>query len=480
MQMDLNQFILALRARRKAFVIAFAATVVTAIAVALILPKKYVATATLLVDSRDEQTMTPMRMTARERTGYLQTQVDLLKSNRVATQVARDLKLAQRPGVREAWEQDTGGAGQIDEWIAAELQKNIVIDTSVSSFLLVNYPSDNPKFAAEVANGFSKAYLAMVLYLRTEPTREAAEWFNTQLKTLRTQVAESQAKLNAYQKQKGILAEDSRVDVESARLAELNTQLMAARNATYDTTSRYKLASEIVESGVSPEAVPDVLANPHIMSIKAALGAVEARRAQESAVLGENHPQFLRTAAEVQGLRDKLQVEVKKVVAGLSNSVEQQRRRERELQAALEAQNQRLLSLKDYRIDMAAMTRDIESAQRSYDTVLARHMTNKIDASATKANVMLLAPAIEPLKPLHPKVGLIAGLAVILGGVLAAAIVFVLEMLDRRVRSRADLESRLAVPSLGLLSKWQASGGRLLPAPISSGARAARALPHPW
>jgi len=168
------------------------------------------------------------------------------------------------------------------------------------------------------------------------------------------------------------------------------------------------------------------------------------------------------------------------VVAGLSNSVEQQRRRERELQAALEAQNQRLLSLKDYRIDMAAMTRDIESAQRSYDTVLARHMTNKIDASATKANVMLLAPAIEPLKPLHPKVGLIAGLAVILGGVLAAAIVFVLEMLDRRVRSRADLESRLAVPSLGLLSKWQASGGRLLPAPISSGARAARALPHPW
>jgi succinoglycan biosynthesis transport protein ExoP len=480
MHMDLNQFILALRARRKAFVIAFAATVVTAIAVALILPKKYVATATLLVESRDEQTMTPMRMTARERAGYLQTQVDLLKSNRVATQVARDLKLAQRPGVREAWEKDTGGAGQIDEWIAAELQRNILVDTSVSSFLLVNYPSDNPKFAADVANGFSKAYLDMVLYLRTEPTREAAEWFNTQLKTLRTQVADSQARLNSYQKQKGILAEDGRVDVESARLTELNTQLLAARNATYDAVSRYKQATEIVESGVSPEAIPDVLANPHIISIKAALGAVEARRAQESTVLGENHPQFLRTAAEVQGLRDKLQVEVKKVVTGLSSAVERERKRERELQAALEAQNQRLLSLKDYRIDMAAMTRDIESAQRSYDTVLTRYMTNKIDASATKANVMLLAPAIEPLKPLHPKVGLIAGLAVVLGAVLAAAIVYVFEMLDRRVRSRSDLESRLAVPSLGRLSKWQPSGARLLPAPSFAGGKAARALPHPW
>ena len=95
---------------------------------------------------------------------------------------------------------------------------------------------------------------------------------------------------------------------------------------------------------------------------------------------------------------------------------------------------------------------------------------------AKHTNVALLTPAIEPLKPVHPKVGLIAGLSVVLGLLLAAGIVYVLEMLDRRVRSRSDLESRLAVPSLGRLSKWQPTGGRLLPAPM----RAARALPQPW
>ncbi len=473
--MDLKQFMLALGARRKAFFVALIATIVTAIAVALILPKKYVATATLLVDMRDEQTITPTRMTPRERAGYLQTQVDLLKSSRLATQVARELKLAQRPGVREAWEKATGGAGQIDEWIASELLQNIIIDTSASSFMLVHYPASDPRYAAEVANGFTKAYLDMALFLRTEPTREAAAWFDQQLKTLRAQLTEAQTRLISYQKQKGILAEDGRLDVESARLAELSSQLLAARNATYDAVSRYKQATEIVESGASPEGIPEVLSNPHIIGLKTALGAVEARGAQENTVLGENHPQFVRTAAEVRGLRERLQVEVKKVVTGLRSAVEQSRKRERELQAASEAQNQRLLSLKDYRIDMSAMTREIESAQRSYDTVLARHMTTKIDATANKANVMLLAPAIEPLKPVHPKVGLIAGLAVLLGAVLAAALVYVLETLDRRVRSRHDLESRLAVPSLGRLSKWQPTGGRLLPAPM----RAARALPQP-
>ena len=473
--MDLKQYILALSARRKAFFVALIATIVTAIAVALIVPKKYVATASLLMDARDEQTMSPARLTPRERATFLQTQVDLLMSNRISTQVARDLKLAQRPGVREAWEQDTGGLGSIDEWIAEGLRLKLDIDTSVSSLVLVGFSSDDPKYAAEVANGFAKAYLDTVLQLRTEPTREAAKWFDEQLKTLRTQVVQAQSRLNSYQKQKGILAEDARLDVESTRLAELSTQLIVARNATYDALSRYKQATEVVESGVSPEAIPDVLSNAHLNALKVDLSRVEGRLEQESAILGPNHPQYLRTTAEVQALREKLKSETRKLVAGLGNAVQQSRKREADLQAAIEAQNQRLLNVKDYRIDMAAMTRDIEAAQRSYDAVLTRYMSNKIDATANTTNVMLLSSASEPIKPVHPKVGLIAGLSVVLGLLLAAGIVYVLEMLDRRVRSRYDLESRLAVPSLGRLSKWQPTGGRLLPAPM----RAARALPQP-
>ena len=472
--MDISQFLLALRARRKAFIIALAATIVTAIAVALIMPKKYVATATVLVDWRDEQTLTPVRITAHDRTTYVQTQVDLLTSNRVATQVARELKLAQQPELREAWEKDTGGAGSIDEWIGAMLLDKLEVETTISNLLLVHFASDDAQKAAAVANGFVKTYLDMVLQLRTQPTREAAGWFDEQLKTLRAQMSQSQAKLNAYQKAKGLLAEDARVDVESARLSELSTQLLAARNASYEAIARHKNATELLESGASLDALPELLANVHLNALKLDLGRVEARLEQEGAVLGPNHPQYLRTSAEVQGLRDRLRAEAKKVVAGLGNAVQQTRKREQELQVAMDAQNQRLHNLKDYRVEMAAMTRDIDAAQRSYDAVLTRFMTSKVDATAKQTNVLLLAPASEPVKPKHPKVGLIAALSVVLGTLLAAGIVYVLETLDRRVRSRSDLEARLAVPSLGRLSKWQPTGGRLLPAPI----KAHRALPH--
>ncbi|MDF3009229.1 MAG: chain length determinant protein EpsF [Burkholderiales bacterium] len=474
--MDLNQFLLALRARRKAFMLVLAATIVAAVAAALIMPKRYVATATLLVDARDEQSMSPGRLSARERSSYIQTQVELLTSPRVAAQAARELKLAQDPAVREAWEKDTGGAGAIDNWIASVLLEKLDIDTSVSNLVLVNYISDDPRFAARVANAFSKAYMELALQLRTEPTREAAEWFDDQLKILRTQVERAQNKLNGLQKQKGVLAADERLDTEAARLSALTAQLLTQRNATYDAVSRHQQAVSILASGASPESIPDVLSNTYINGLKTDLSRAEARLEESSAVLGQNHPVYKRTTAEIQGLREKLVAETKKLVAGLGNAVEQSRKREQELQAALDGQQRRIMEMKDTRVEMTAIAREVDSSQRAYDAVLARYMTNNIESRARQTNVALLAPAIEPLKPKHPKVGLITGLSVLMGGLLAAGVVYVLEMLDRRVRSRADLESRLAVPSLGRLSRWQPTGSRLLPAPM----RAARALPNPW
>src|SRR4051812_41449648 len=99
--MDLNQFILALKARRKAFFTVLAVTVFSAIVVSLIIPKRYDATATVLIDARDEQSMAPAHLSPRERAGYIFTQMDLIQSGKVAQKVARDLKLAQEPGVRE-------------------------------------------------------------------------------------------------------------------------------------------------------------------------------------------------------------------------------------------------------------------------------------------------------------------------------------------------------------------------------------------
>lgn len=475
--MDLNQFMLALRARRKAFMMVLIATVVAAIAIALVVPKRYVGTTTILVDLPDAQSLDgPGRgMTARERTGYIQTQVDLIKSGRVARKVVTDLKLAHQPGVREDFERDTGGMGRIEDWLATALIEKLKVDVSGSNVITVEYSSSDPAKAASVANAFAQAYLQTNLALRTGPTREAAEWFEDQLKALRAQVNQAQSRLTRYQKEKGIMYVEERADLDSTRLTELVTQANIAARERVDAQARYKQAQEVLASG-TPEALPEIMTSAAITAVRGDLARAEAAFHTASADLGPNHPVYQRSQAEVQALREKLKLEMRKVVASLGNAAEQAGRREEALKQAIAEQRKRVLTERDYRIELATLTRDVETHQRAYEAALSRLVANRVDSRATQTNVAVLTPAVEPIEPAFPRVGLISGLSLVVGLLLAAGVVFLLETLDRRVRSRTDLESRLAVPTLGRLSRWQPTGGRLLPAP----ARASRALPNPW
>lgn len=483
--MDINQFLLALRARRKAFMLVLGATVLATLAIALLMPRTYVATTQVLVDMRDEQAMAVAArgMSARERQGYMQTQVDMIRSPRVAKKVARDLKLAQMPGVREDYERATGGRGSIEDWLAETLIENLKADVSASNLVTLSFAAEDPRLAADIANGFARSYVALALELRTEPSREAAAWFEDQLKGLRQNVSQAQARLTAYQKQKGIFAVEERGDIETTRLAELSNQLLQARNATYDAQTRHKYAQEFLGNASAGagaiEGLPEVMNSAAVQALKAQLTGAEARLGQASEDLGPNHPQYQRARAEVQALRSRLAAEMKRVVAGIGSAATQARRREEELKQAYAQQQKRLIDMRDARVELAVMTRDVENAQRTYDAALQRWLTNKVESRAQGTNLAILHPAVAPIEPKSPKVGLVTGLSVLIGGLLAAGVVFLLESLDRRVRSRADLESRLAVPSLGRLSRWQPAGGRLLAAPGGAG-RSSRALPHPW
>jgi uncharacterized protein involved in exopolysaccharide biosynthesis len=115
--------------------------------------------------------------------------------------------------------------------------------------------------------------------------------------------------------------------------------------------------------------------------------------------------------------------------------VQQSSSRVEELQTALKDQQDRIMKARESRVDMAVLSRDLDNAQRAYDGALSRAIAVKVDSKVRQTNLAMLTPAVEPLKPAVPKVGLISALSVLIGLLLAAGMVYVLELLDRRVRS---------------------------------------------
>lgn len=475
--MNLHLFLSALRARWGVFALVLGATILAATAVSLLLPKTYKASVSLVVDAKEEQSLSNVLrplMQPLERIGYLQTQVDIITSEKVARRVVRDLKLAESPAARAAYEKAAVDVGSIEDWLVESLLRQLKVETSQSSVIYVTFSSRDPRFSATVANAFAKAYLDTTLELRVEPTRQAAAWFDEQLKSLRANLEEAQARLTDYHRQKGIVSADERGDIDSVRLGEVSSQVAKAQERRLEWETRLRQARAFLEAGAPLDRVPEVLANQFIQRLKEDVLHGEAKLQEMATQYGPNYPAYQRLVSENRSLRERLDAEMRKVVQGIENSARQGRQSEAELRNALEAQRARVLADKEDRNELTVLVRDVGSAQTAYDTAMQRYVVSQVESRASQANVSVLTPAVAPLKPAFPKPVLNIAVSVAVGMMLGLGIIILAELLDRRVRSSDDLALALDVPLLTVLHARQ-SGTTYL----GDAGAARRALPAP-
>jgi len=333
------------------------------------------------------------------------------------------------------------------------LDKLDVIPTRDSSVISIRYTSQDPQFAAIIADAFAKAYIDTSLELRVAPARDTAIWFDEQIKTLRENLGNAQARLSAYQREKGFSATDERLDVESSRLNELSAQMVNAQASASDATSRLNQLNDFIARGADPANLPDMLANPLVQSMKAQLTQSEARLDVASSQLGANHPELQKLRADVATQRQKIKDEIANVAAGIKNSKAVAERRLAELQQAVASQKARMLNINKGRDDMSVLIKEVENAQRALDAANSRFTQENLQSRSSPANVMILSAAVPPLSPRFPKLILNIPLGVLGGLFLGINLALLREVLDRRIRSPDDLKDLLVIPVLGVFER---------------------------
>ena len=425
--MSLRQFLRALRARRRVFVVALIAVVLAATLASLMTRKSYRATVALLVDAKDEQSLSdalrPLVL-PQERVSYLQTQVDILTSPKVARQVVQELRLTDNPAALAALGVQRRNDRRDEDRLVEALLHHFKAETSQSSVIQASFTCADARLAATIANAFANSYVNTMLELRVAPTRKAAAWFEEQLKGLRANLEEAQAKLAAQSK--------------------LDAQAKLAQN---------------------PDRLPEVMDNAFIQQLKTEVLHGEAKLQQLATEYGVNHPVYRRQLSENQSLRARLQAEMRKVVAGAASS------------EGLASAN-RGSHLRDPRTQPLeqVLTRNVESAERAYDTAMQRYVVSQVESRASQTNVAVLNPAVAPLAAYRPNIALNLALSLISGIAFGGILVVLLEMQDRRVRTPEDLLSiNRRLPLLAVLGDERRPAGLLTGPP----ATVLRALPKP-
>lgn len=445
--MTLIQFLSILRARYKVALAVFFSIVLVVMVLSLLWPKSYMASATVVVDANKPDPLAAVLYPGGMNPSVIATQIDVIQSDRVAFKVVRNLKLTENPQVREQWQSATKGEGSIEQWLGTVFQRSLDVKPSrESNVVTVNYKAADPKFAAALANAFVQAYLETNIEMRVEPARLYSSFFDQRAKDARDSLEKAQGKLSEFQREKGIIATDERLDVENARLNELSSQYVGLQSLASDSGSRQTAAR-----GSSADRMQEVLTNPLIAGLKADQARLEAKLQELTSKLGENNPQVIEARANQAELKARIAAETSKVTSslGISNSINQQRASE--IKAQLEIQRSKVLQMKAVRDDGAVLFRDVENAQRTYDLIMARLNQSTMESLATQSNVSVLSQAFAPVEPTSPRVTLNMIIAVFAGTLLAVAIVIAIEMMDRRVRSVYDVAQAVGLPIIGVL-----------------------------
>lgn len=426
--MGLRQFLLALRARFRVFALSLLAVVLAAAVASFLMPRSYRATVSLLVDSRDEQSMgEAVRALGlpQEHLSYLQTQADILSSPKVASRVVQQLKLAESPAALAALGVRASGNSRLEDVLVDRLQHALKVETSQSSVIRGTFTCSDPHLAATIANAFATAYVGTMLELRVAPNREAAAWFDEQLKSLRGSLEDSQRKLRA---------------------AQAVTQQQLAQH---------------------PERLPQVRDDAFIQQLRADQLHGEEKLRELSTQYGVNHPVYQRQLSENLQLRGRLQAELRKVAASVADADGPATPRAASRPGAENPEPAGSLE--------PVLRHNVESAERAYDTALQRFFSSQVDSRASQTNVAVLSPAAVPLAPFRPNIRLNLALALVTGLALGCALVAWMETQDARVRCAEDLTSVMQVPLLAVLGSEGRRAG-LLPRPPGE---SLRALPGP-
>ncbi len=448
--MSLTQCIAILKARWKGALAVFLLTVGSVIAVSLLLPKQYTATASVVVSFKPDP-VTAMMVAGMAAPGFMGTQVDVLQSDRVLRRVVRGLKLADNAEVRQQWLEETGGQGGIETWLIEPIRKQMDVRPSrESGVIAVSYRAPDPVFASVVANAIVGAYLETSVALNVGPAKLSSTFFDSRAKEARAALETAQARLSTFQRERGIIATDERLDVENARLNDLSSQAVMLQALASESASRQSQAR-----GESADKMQEVLSSPVVASLRSELSRSEVRLQEYRARLGDKHPQVLETLANIQALRARIDAETQRVTAGVGVSDNIARQRSADVRAALEAQRNKVLRMKAVRDEGAVLLRDVESAQRAYELLIGRLNQTTLESQSTQTSINPLSDAEPPIKPSSPKVWLNAAVATLLGAALALASALLLELTNRRVRSAEDVSAGLELPLIGLIAPTQ-------------------------
>jgi capsular exopolysaccharide synthesis family protein len=386
------------------------------------------------------------KLSSSDSSSVLQTEVRILQSDAVATQVMNQVDWPDKKGYGR-------GTGQtmvsqlspiLREKMIDRFRNNLKVQVVPNTQIVeLRFRDPDPKLATNVTNAFVDAYIERNFKTRYQSTMQVSDWLSKQMDDLRTRAAEAQDKLAEFQKRNNILGADENDNIVTDKLRQLNQQLTDAEADRIVKEARHRLAS----SG-NPELIASVVPSSTLQVLRTQQADLKQQFAQLTTKFGSGYPKV----REMQGQLDRIDNEISDEVKTLGQRIDDEylasEKTQDMLRSRFDAQKQQAFQLNESAAQYALLRHEVESSRELYDSLQVKLKEAGVTAGLSSTNVTVVDRADIPGKPVEPKVPLNLALGLLGGLVGGVSLAFVLESLDDSITTSEEVEAVAALPAL--------------------------------
>ena len=394
---------------------------------------------------------------------FLNTQLDVLRSRALAERVADALDLTKNERFFASMEippeRISGTDAENRAWVISLLQGSRDVELRRSTRIaMITFTSTDPELSARIANAFAEEFIQQTLQRRFDSSSYARNFVAEQLDEARTDLEDTEAALNAYAREVGLLRTRDAIaptgqeleagTVTSSSLLQYNTAAIRAREARIAAESRWDAVRN--SALLSSQPVLSNMTIQNLMTRRADLES-ELQSARERYLPG--HPAIARLEADLSGVNSQLTRTANDVRQSIRAEYEAAARAEQRLETQVAQARGATLAEQDQSVRYNVLAREADTARSIYDGLLQRYRELNASAGITSSNIAIIDRAEVPSTQSSPSLTRNLAIGLIIGLALAGIAIFLRDQLDDVIHIPEDVEDKLGLPLLGVVPR---------------------------
>lgn len=335
-----------------------------------------------------------------------------------------------------------------EEKLIKDIEHNLdVVATDFNvSVIKISFKSPNPEKAAYFPNALAKAYIEDYIQSKCGAADTAVEFLGNRINEIGDRLSHAEDSILGYRNHRGITNLQQETETDLRKVAQLKIQksnLKMNLDAIRD-MERYidSKKGNIADLALNSDDFTDLLSTEMIKKIK----QLQSEKKDLQVIYTDNDER-------VRNVDEKIKDVSKYMVESIHNTRKNQELKYNQLCREIIDAESVFATVPEKDLSMKILNRESDIYQQSYNFLNQKKIEAEIAKTAKIAFHRLITPASVSIDPLWPNELIIKIISLILGFLIAIAIIFFYNMIKCTVDNTDKIETRSNVPILSFIPK---------------------------